>query len=136
LYQRHDGPGPRRDRGTGDPGAAARRRANEPFWYRRRRENTQKKQGNINDFVQRWGGRYEYMLELDADSFVSPEAMLELVRRMDARPRTALIQSLPIIVGARTYSARCPTAGAARTWRPVRRRPDLVVGRRRKLLGP
>jgi hypothetical protein len=78
----------------------------EPFWYRRRRENTQKKQGNINDFVQRWGGRYEYMLELDADSFVSPEAMLELVRRMDARPRTALIQSLPIIVGARTYSAR------------------------------
>ena len=32
-----------------------RRRADEPFWYRRRRENTQKKQGNINDFVQRWG---------------------------------------------------------------------------------
>ncbi len=84
-----------------------RRRPNEPFWYRRRRENNQKKQGNINDFVQRWGGRYEYMIELDADSFVSPEAMLELVRRMDARPRTALIQSLPIIVGARTYSARC-----------------------------
>lgn len=83
-----------------------RRRPDEPFWYRRRRENTQKKQGNINDFVQRWGGRYEYMIELDADSFVSPEAMLELVRRMDARPRTALIQSLPIIVGARTYSAR------------------------------
>ena len=52
-----------------------RRRPDEPFWYRRRRENTQKKQGNINDFVQRWGGRYEYMIELDADSFVSPEAM-------------------------------------------------------------
>lgn len=84
-----------------------RRHPGEPFWYRRRRENTQKKQGNVNDFVQRWGGRYTYMLELDADSFVSPEAMLELVRRMDARPRTALIQSLPIIVGARTYSARC-----------------------------
>jgi len=82
------------------------RRADEPFWYRRRRDNTQKKQGNINDFVQRWGGRYEYMLELDADSFVSPEAILELVHRMDARPRTALIQSLPIIVGSRTYSAR------------------------------
>ncbi|HOZ28152.1 MAG TPA: hypothetical protein PK080_12375, partial [Hyphomonadaceae bacterium] len=32
------------------------RRSGEPFWYRRRRENTQKKQGNINDFVQRWGG--------------------------------------------------------------------------------
>lgn len=82
------------------------RRADEPFWYRRRRENTQKKQGNVNDFVQRWGARYDYMLELDADSFVSPEAILELVRRMDARPRTALIQTLPVIVGARTYSAR------------------------------
>jgi membrane glycosyltransferase len=83
-----------------------RRRSDEPFWYRRRRDNIQKKQGNINDFVQRWGGRYAYMLELDADSFVSPEAMLELVRRMDANPRTALIQSLPIIVGARTFSSR------------------------------
>lgn len=88
-----------------------RRRAGEPFWYRRRRENTQKKQGNINDFVQRWGARYDYMLELDADSFVSPEAILELVRRMDARPRTALIQSLPVIVGSRTYSSRAQQLG-------------------------
>jgi membrane glycosyltransferase len=83
-----------------------RRRPDEPFWYRRRRDNTQKKQGNINDFVQRWGARYEYMIELDADSMVSPEAMLELVRRADANPRTALIQTLPIIVGAKTFSAR------------------------------
>ena len=83
-----------------------RRRPDEPFWYRRRRYNTQKKQGNINDFVRRWGGRYEYMIELDADSMVSPEAMLELVRRADANPRTALIQSLPIIVGAKSFSAR------------------------------
>jgi membrane glycosyltransferase len=83
-----------------------RRRSTEPFWYRRRRENTQKKQGNINDFVQRWGARYNYMIELDADSLLSPEATLELVRRMDARPRTALIQTVFAIVGARTYSAR------------------------------
>ncbi|MEY4785824.1 MAG: glucans biosynthesis glucosyltransferase MdoH, partial [Pseudomonadota bacterium] len=83
-----------------------RRRSTEPFWYRRRRENTQKKQGNINDFVQRWGARYDYMIELDADSLLSPEATLELVRRMDARPRTALIQTVFAIVGARTYSAR------------------------------
>jgi membrane glycosyltransferase len=83
-----------------------RRQPNAPFWYRRRRDNVQKKQGNINDFVQRWGARYEYMIELDADSMVSPEAMLELVRRADANPRTALIQTLPIIVGAKTFSAR------------------------------
>ncbi len=83
-----------------------RRHPDAPFWYRRRRDNVQKKQGNINDFVQRWGGRYEYMIELDADSMMSPEAMLELVRRADANPRIALIQTLPIIVGAKTFSAR------------------------------
>jgi membrane glycosyltransferase len=83
-----------------------RRHPNAPFWYRRRLDNVQKKQGNINDFVRRWGGRYEYMIELDADSMVSPEAMLELVRRADANPRTALIQTLPIIVGSKTFSAR------------------------------
>ncbi len=83
-----------------------RRRPGEPFYYRRRRDNTHKKQGNIADFVTRWGARYDYMVVLDADSIVSPDGLLELVRRMDASPRTALIQTLPIIVGARTFSSR------------------------------
>src|SRR5690606_38884618 len=74
-----------------------RRRPGEPFYYRRRRDNTHKKQGNIADFVTRWGGRYDYMVVLDADSIVSSDGLLELVRRMDASPRTALIQTLPII---------------------------------------
>jgi membrane glycosyltransferase len=83
-----------------------RRRPNEPFFYRRRRHNWMKKQGNIGDFVQRWGGRYEYMAVLDADSLMTPDGIVELVRRMDASPRTALIQTLPMIVSARTFSAR------------------------------
>lgn len=83
-----------------------RRRPDQPFFYRRRRENTNKKQGNISDFVTRWGARYEYMVVLDADSIVSPAGLLELIRRMEANPRTALIQTLPIIVGSRTISSR------------------------------
>jgi membrane glycosyltransferase len=83
-----------------------RRRTNEPFFYRRRRHNWMKKQGNIGDFVQRWGARYDYMTVLDADSLMTPEGIVELVRRMDASPRTALIQTLPMIVSARTFSAR------------------------------
>jgi len=83
-----------------------RRRANEPFFYRRRRFNWMKKQGNIGDFVQRWGGRYEYMAVLDADSLMTPDGIVELVRRMDINPRIALIQTLPMIVSARTFSAR------------------------------
>jgi membrane glycosyltransferase len=83
-----------------------RRRPNEPFFYRRRRHNWMKKQGNIGDFVQRWGGRYDYMAVLDADSLMTPDGIVELVRRMDLNPRTALIQTLPLIVSARTFSAR------------------------------
>jgi membrane glycosyltransferase len=88
-----------------------RRRPNEPFFYRRRKNNWMKKQGNIGDFVQRWGGRYEYMTVLDADSLMTPDGILELVRRMDASPRTALIQTLPMIVSSRTGSARAGQFG-------------------------
>ena len=40
-------------------------------WYRRRSENTARKAGNVADFVTRWGGRYDHMLVLDADSLMS-----------------------------------------------------------------
>jgi membrane glycosyltransferase len=83
-----------------------RRRPGEPFFYRRRAHNWMKKQGNIGDFVRRWGARYDYMAVLDADSLMTPGGIVELVRRMDANPKTALIQTLPMIVSARTLSAR------------------------------
>lgn len=83
-----------------------RRRAGEPFFYRRRTINRRRKSGNVEDFVRRWGGRYDYMVVFDADSIMSAPALIELVRRMDANPRTALIQTLPIIVNARTIFAR------------------------------
>ena len=41
-----------------------------PVWYRRRTDNTGRKAGNIAEFVRRWGGRYDQMLVLDADSVV------------------------------------------------------------------
>ena len=42
-----------------------------PVWYRRRWHNTGRKAGNVEEFVKRWGGRYEYMIVLDADSLMS-----------------------------------------------------------------
>jgi membrane glycosyltransferase len=83
-----------------------RRRAGEPFFYRRRALNRRRKSGNVEDFVRRWGGRYDYMVVFDADSIMSAPALMELVRRMDANPRTALIQTLPIIVNAHSIFAR------------------------------
>ena len=41
-----------------------------PVWYRRRRDNHGRKAGNVADFVRRWGGRYDQMVVLDADSMV------------------------------------------------------------------
>ncbi len=76
------------------------------FHYRRRTSNEGRKAGNIADFVRRWGGRYEYMVVLDADSIMSGSAILSLQARMDASPRTALIQTFPTIINASTLFAR------------------------------
>ena len=74
--------------------------------YRRRAINSGKKAGNIADFVSNWGGRYDYMIVFDADSAMSGEALCELVMRMDERPRSAIIQTLPVIIKAETVFAR------------------------------
>jgi membrane glycosyltransferase len=42
---------------------------------------------------------------------MTPDGLIELVRRMDANPRTALIQTLPMIVSSRTGSARAGQFG-------------------------
>lgn len=77
-----------------------------PFFYRRRHANTGRKAGNVGDFVRRWGGAYDYMVVFDADSLMTAQSLTELVRRMDQRPRTGLIQTLPTIINARTVFAR------------------------------
>ena len=51
-----------------------------PVWYRRRWHNTGRKAGNVEDFVKRWGARYDYMIVLDADSLMAPETLVALVQ--------------------------------------------------------
>ena len=41
------------------------------IFYRHRPKNHHRKAGNIADFVTRWGGAYEHMLVLDADSLMT-----------------------------------------------------------------
>src|SRR5690606_28186267 len=50
--------------------------------YRRRLRNDERKVGNLRDFCARWGGRFDFLLVLDADSLMSAEAVLRLVRMM------------------------------------------------------
>ena len=77
-----------------------------PVWYRRRDENIDRKTGNISDWIARWGGGYEAMVVLDADSLMSAEALDQLADEMSRDPAAGLIQSLPRLIGARTLFAR------------------------------
>ncbi len=77
-----------------------------PVYYRHRSDNTERKAGNIADWVQRWGGAYEAMIVLDADSVVSADALVTLTRRLAADPGLGLIQTLPYIVRAQSLYGR------------------------------
>ena len=109
---------------TTDPGIALReeaaferlqrlRPADIMIRYRRRTLNLHRKSGNIHDFVTRWGGRYDYMIVYDADSYMEADAILRLVDAMQASPRAGLIQTIPQLVGAETLFGRCQQFAAA-----------------------
>ncbi len=76
------------------------------IYYRHREKNHHRKAGNIADFVTRWGGAYEHMLVLDADSLMTGDCIVRLAAAMEADPRAGIIQSLPIIVNRNTLFAR------------------------------
>ena len=76
------------------------------LFYRRRHLNLARKAGNIADFCTRWGGRYEHMLVLDADSLMTGETILMLARLMARNPRVGLLQTVPRLVNRRTLFAR------------------------------
>ena len=71
--------------------------------YRRRTDNTGYKAGNLRDFCKRWGDDYELMLPLDADSLMSGDQIVRLVRMMQAHPKIGILQSL--VVGMPSSSA-------------------------------
>jgi membrane glycosyltransferase len=74
--------------------------------YRRRTENTGYKAGNLRDFCERWGRDYDLMLPLDADSLMSGDAIVRLVRIMQAHPRLGILQSLVVGMPSRSAFAR------------------------------
>ncbi|MGE5539377.1 MAG: glucans biosynthesis glucosyltransferase MdoH [Gemmatimonas sp.] len=92
---------------TSDPTIAAREESIVRAWraaegasatiiYRRRPVNTGFKAGNLRDFCERWGDAFELMLPLDADSMMSGDTILRMVRILEACPRLGLLQSLAV----------------------------------------
>ena len=75
------------------------------MYYRHRADNTARKSGNIADWVTRFGAAYDHMIMLDADSLMTGDTIVRLVRAMETHPTVALIQTLPIVVNARTLFA-------------------------------
>jgi membrane glycosyltransferase len=65
--------------------------------YRRRVENTGFKAGNVMDFLDHHLTDEAFFLTLDADSVMTPAAVLRLVAVMEAEPKLAIVQQL--IVG-------------------------------------
>ncbi|WP_404713628.1 glucans biosynthesis glucosyltransferase MdoH [Sphingomonas sp. MMS24-J13] len=94
-------------------------------YYRRRPVNTARKPGNIAEWVGRFGGGYEAMIILDADSLMTGETMVRLATALEDEPRLGLIQTNPQLIGGRTLFARWqqfagalygPTASAGLDW--------------------
>jgi membrane glycosyltransferase len=76
------------------------------IYYRHRRRNTGRKAGNIADWVTRFGGGYDFMVVLDADSLMSGDTLVRLAAAMERHPGVGLIQTLPVIVNGGTTFAR------------------------------
>ena len=83
----------------------ARPAAGVPVHYRRRVQNTGYKSGNVMEFCDNHAGEAAFFICLDADSTMSPAAVLRLVACMEADERLAILQQM--IVG-RPASAAFP----------------------------
>lgn len=89
-----------------------------PVWYRRRTDNTGRKAGNVAEFIRNWGGRYDQMVVLDADSIVGADTIAAMSARMNADPALGLIQTMPMLIGGQTIFARL-TQFAGRIYGPA-----------------
>src|SRR5262249_21348083 len=64
--------------------------------YRRRSHNVGFKAGNVGDFCARWGKHHDFAILLDADSFMTVDLVLKLVRIMQIDPSLGILQTLVI----------------------------------------
>jgi len=76
------------------------------IYYRHRFNNEGKKSGNIRDFLNTWGRRYRYFIVFDADSLMSGDTVVDLVKLMEANPQVGLIQTVPALVNAESLFGR------------------------------
>ena len=76
------------------------------IFYRHRQKNTARKSGNISEWITRFGGGYDHMIVLDADSLMTGDTVVRLAHAMETNPKVGLIQTLPILINGLTVFAR------------------------------
>jgi len=86
-------------------------------YYRLRKRRTDRKAGNVADFCRRWGKDYRYMVVLDADSVMSGDCLVSMVKLMDANPTAGIIQTATQAIGHVTLHARAQQFGSRVTGR-------------------
>ncbi len=74
--------------------------------YRCRTANAGYKAGNIEDFCRQWGDLHDFAIVLDADSFMTPPAMLRLIRIMQGNPSIGILQGLVVAMPSTSAFAR------------------------------
>jgi membrane glycosyltransferase len=75
-------------------------------YYRLRKRRSDRKAGNVADFCRRWGKDYRYMVVLDADSVMSGDCLVSMVKLMEANPTAGIIQTATQAIGHVTLHAR------------------------------
>ncbi len=87
--------------------------------YRRRADNDRFKAGNIMAFLDNEAAGFASMLVLDADSAMTPRAVLRLAQEMEANPHLAIVQHLTVGLPASSAFPRLFQFGmraGMRTW--------------------
>src|SRR5260370_4161736 len=77
-----------------------------PVWYRRRWQNIARKSGNLEDFVTRWGGRYDHIIVLDADSLIDAPTLQRLAQSVQTHPHLGIPPTAPHVLRATTLFGR------------------------------
>ncbi len=76
------------------------------LYYRRRSRNTARKSGNIEDFCNKWGADYDFMIVLDADSLMDGKTIMTMARLMEANPGAGIIQAPPMMINSHSLFSR------------------------------
>ncbi len=86
-------------------------------YYRLRTRRVHRKAGNVADFCRRWGRDYRYMVVLDADSVMSGDCLVDMVKLMEANPKAGIVQTATQSIGHVTLHARAQQFASRMTGR-------------------